>query len=369
MSRRVALFLAGVLFAAFEASAANISVPILELITRGYVKDSSFVLGTHGRMDFQVSGGYKFGGEIVLDFESDDLESLDVGQTQEYVRFKSASVTMRDPFGLPLELSYFTGETDTFGAGDLFPDYFGTMPIASRFRGYLYFPDPDQTRYDGVHTVDGTGLKLSSTLGVPWTVMSLYVYQDAYLGTGYYSADFWASFNSDRFKVETFVGASYPISTYGYYRAGLLMFYDTGMGGEFLTQIGVTRWDPQTDPLAIDMFFFLFEPRVTFGVFSIILTLFWHPEYYHQVSTGELGSADINAKFQFGVPEVSPASGGIETMLSFSSSGDDQFKAVVAPYFSAITSGVIWNFKVNAKVFPFNLSDLVDVFVGVRAEF
>ncbi len=352
--------------AGLPANAANVSVPVLELITRGYFDNNVFSLGTRGRFEFLISGGYKFGGQILMDFESDDLESDAEG---EFLAFKGANITMRNPLGLPLDLVYFTGEGDTFGAGDLFPGYFGSKSISSRFRGYLYFPEKDQVRYSGIHTVGGTGVKISSSFLTDWNFTAAYVYQDAYLGTGTYSADLWTSINTERFKMEAFVGSSFPVSTYGYWRAGLLLFYDTGQGGEFLTQIGVPRWDPAVDPVQIDLFYFLFEPRVRFGIFSIILTLFWHPQYYLQAETGELGSADINTKFQFGEPERSPASGGVETHLAFSSTGDDQFKAVAAPFFSVVTSGVIWDFKVNTKIFPFSLSDLVEVFVGVRAEY
>ncbi len=348
--------------------AADLAVPNLELITRGYASGGDFVLGTRGSVDFLVAGGYKFGGRVLLGFESNNLEDP---EGEKNLQFKGAYVIMRNLFGIPLDLTYFTGENDVFGRGTIFPSYFGAKPIASRFSGYLYFPEENQIRYDGIHTVSGTGLKIASGFGSTVNLSALYIYQDSYLGTGTYSLDLFTAFNTELFKTEAFLGASYPYpdAKYGYYRAGVLLFYDTGQGGEFLTQIGVPRWDPNVDRFTIDLFYFLFEPRVRFDFFSIILTLFWHPEYYLQEKTNELGSADINANFQFGEPNVSIMSGGVESSLSLSTTAAEQFRAVIAPYFSTITSGVIWDFKVNTQIFPWNLSEMFEVFVGVRAEF
>lgn len=346
--------------------AADFAVPELELTTRGYIDEGSFLLATRGSMEFLVAGGYKFGGRISLGFESNNLEDLDVDRS---IQLKGARVIMQDPFGIPFSLAYFTGDSDVFGTGDVFPDFFGARTIASRFGGYLYFPDPSQVQYNGIHTVSGTGFQLSSDFNTGAVLTSLYLYQDSYIGTGTYSLDIYTALNSKQFKLEAFVGASYPASDFGYYRGGLLLFYDTGQGGEFLTQIGIPRWDPANDPFGIDMFYFLFEPRVRFGIFAIILTLFWHPQYYLQTLTEKLGSADINANFQFGDPDTSQVSGGIEAKLGFSTTATEQFQAMISPYFSTITSGIIWDFKINSQLFPFSLSNLAEVFIGVRAEF
>ena len=346
---------------------ADVNVPTFEVITRGFMDSGSFVLSTRGSVDFLFAGGYKFNGRVLLGFESNDLEDLTQSKSME---FKGAEITMRELLGLPLHLTYFTGINDTFISGDIFPSMFGSKPISTKFRGYLYFPDPLQIRYDGIHTVSGTGVKLSTTFGTERNQTELYLYQDSYLGTGNYSLDIRTLLNFQKFKLEYFLGVSYPASPpFGFYRTGLLLFYDTGAGGEFLTQLGIPRYNPATDSIAIDLFYFLFEPRVRFGIFSIILTLFWHPQYYLQEVTNELGSADINVNFQFGEPELSPTSGGIESALNFSTTGGQQFKAVISPYLSAITSGVIWNVKINAKIFPLSVADLFDVFIGVRAEF
>ncbi len=356
------------LFPVILSFSANVAIPSLELTTRGYLEEGAFKLNTRGNMDLLFEGGYKFGGRVILNFESDSIEEISGDAT--YLSFKTASVVIRDFLSLPIDLTYFTGEYDIFCTGDIFPDYYGTEAIASDFRGYVYFPDGIQ--YNGIYLVNGTGLKFSSSFGTDWNNTSLYIYQDSYLGTGHFSADFNTIINLEKFKLEAFLGGSFPVSDYGFYRTGVLLFYKTGEAGEFLTEIGIPKWDPMYDPFEIDLFYFLFEPRVKFNIMSIIMTLFWHPGYYKEYlleSTNELGSVDINMNLLFGKPKITPLSGGVESCLSFSTFSDDQFTAVVSPYFNAITSGVIWNLKLKVKLFPFSLENIAEAFIGVKAEF
>ncbi|MEW5815444.1 MAG: hypothetical protein AB1798_08645 [Spirochaetota bacterium] len=344
---------------------ADIAVPLLELITRGYFENSTLVLGTRGTFDLLIGGGYKFGGRLVLNLESDHLEDISLNKNLE---FKSISIITQEVFRLPLNITYFTGELEDFCNGDVFTTLYGAESVGTRYRGYMYFPEG--ARYNGIYNLAGTGISISTSSSLSEVFnASLYAYQDSYLGKGYYSTDIRAILNLEKFKLESFAGYSFPISTYGYFRAGLLLFYDTGGGGEFLTQIGVPKWDPAADPFNIDLFYFLFEPRVSFYPLSIILTLFWHPKYYKQQLTDDLGSVDINVNFQIGNPQKSPASGGLESSLKFSAHQTEQFRALVSPYFSAITSGLLWNLKLNVKVFPFVLADMFEAFIGVRAEF
>ena len=137
-------------------------------------------------------------------------------------------------------------------------------------------------------------------------------------------------------------------------------------------QIGMPKWNPEADPLSIDLFYFFFEPRVHFGIFSIFITLFWHPSYYQQTTTGELGSADINLDFRLGDLNKNPYAGGLESTLKVQTpngtSTADPISVTVSPYFSAITTGIIWNFKVNLNLFPFDTAELFEAFVGIKAE-
>lgn len=367
--------------------AADVTVPDFELYTRGYLDGGAFNLATYGKMDIQIGGGYKFGGNIQLGFEGDNIGDI-AALANTHLTFNGASVTIRNLFHAPLDLTYFTGLGDIFANGDAFPQYFGTAPIASRYRGYLYFPTGIQ--YDGIYTVAGTGVKLSAPSLAKWIDPMLYLYQDANLGTGYYASDLRVLLNFDHLKFEGFVGASFPYPTAGLYRAGALIYYNTGAGGSFLTEIGIPQWNPMTDPFDIKLFYLLFEPRIDFGSFAIIPTLFWHPYYYYyvdttsvpitqggpsvavqklEVLTNQVPTANINVDFRFGNPQKNPATGGFETELDYSTTTSSQFTALLSPYLRLVASGVIWNFKVNVKLYPFALSNIAEGFVGIQTQF
>jgi hypothetical protein len=386
MNRSGAILCILIIFVPGAAFSANVSVPELELLIHGFLDDGVFQLNTMGKMDVAIEGGYKFGGRVVIGFENDDLVSRrehlpDDGTTgvsdivsylllQPSLVFKSAAVTIRELFSIPLDLSVFTGQHTIFCNGDIFPSYFGTYPVASRFGSYVYFPD--SIVYDGIHTVTGTGLEISTTFGSEKAKTAIFVYQDAYLGPGIFSADLHTMVNLDFFKMEGFIGASFPASDYGFYRAGFLFFFKAGDVGEFLTQIGIPKYDPANDKFAIDLFYFLFEPRIKIRFFNIHMTLFWHPAFYREyllTSTGELGSIDINLNLLFAEPEKSPFSGGLEGTFSFDTKDIDQFDIKVSPYFRAVTAGVMWDFRLNVRLFPFELSEMFEGFIGITAEF
>jgi hypothetical protein len=88
-------------------------------------------------------------------------------------------------------------------------------------------------------------------------------------------------------------------------------------------------------------------------------------------TTGEEGSADIHFNLQFGNPLSHPITGGVETNFNLNTeSGSSQdFNITATPYVSAVTSGVIWNFMVNVNLLPFDLENMVEGIVGVKAEF
>ena len=360
--------------------AANITIPTFQLLTRGSVQGGLFVLQTQADIDIQLGGGYKYGGELSLSIRSDSLDEprtpgseYDQGvisaALRERLGLSSASAIVRDLFGLPLNVRYFVGEYERILNGDIFPEQFGTDIIASDFRGLLYFPSG--IVYDGVHAIDGTGIAMTSTRLAPWLFLEGSLYQDSYLGPGYYSSDVRAAFNTARFKAEVFTGASFPRADYGVYRAGALLHYSSGQGGEFLTQIGVPRWAPITDgPLNIDDFYFLFEPRVHVGLVSIVLTLFRHPEYYVQAPTDERGATDIVVRLIAGDVRETAVSGGLETGIRLRpASVEKQLRVGVAPFVSINSYGVIWDFKTDFNLFPFDLTNLFEAYIGIRTQF
>lgn len=378
--RKPALVVLLVAACSVAASAANVSIPTFQLLTRGALQGGLFVLESQADIDVQFGGGYKFGGELTLSIETDSLEepsepgaSYDQqvisAALRERLGLSSASVIIRDVLQLPLNMRYFIGTHDRLLNGDLFPARFGTQIIASEFRGLLYFPEG--VVYDGMHVIDGTGLALIAPELANWLYLEGSLYQDGNLGPGYYSSDLRAAFNTERFKAETFVGASFPLADYGVYRGGVLLYYSTGEGGEFLTQVGVPRWAPVTDgSLNIDDLYFLFEPRVHIGAISIVLTLFWHPEYYVQELTNERGATDIAVRLIAGDVQENTISGGLENAIRLRpTSTSEQLNISVSPFLSINASGVLWDFKTDFNLFPFDMSNLFEAYVGIRTQF
>jgi hypothetical protein len=353
---------------------ANIVVPTIELITHGVSSGGLFVLQTYGNMALEVQGGYKFGGAISFGlFNESILESQNLP-----IKFLAASMTIRDVFSLPLTVVYFVGQNDNFGSGSGFAD-FGAPPIMTRYRGYLYFPnnpaDPllPAPIYDGIYQVQGTGVELAVTPVAGTFGMDLYLYEDthpAFTSLGSYSADLRFLLNSSAAKLEGFLGGTAtPGAPLGIYRGGLL-FYATNSNVEFLAQIGIPRWDPShVTSLSVSLFYLLFEPRLHLGSFNVVPTFFWHPGYYNQVdyTATESGTFDANLNLYFGDQTNTTLQGGMEGNLRFQSSAGDM-TVKVSPWVGFSTPGVQWTVKVNAKLWPFDLGDMLDGFVGVRAE-
>ena len=368
-NRLLCLVCLGLLLPLGSSFAADLIVPSMELMTRGYSQDGVFILGTRGNLDLDVAGGYKFGGSVSINLQSDSLEDF---SRDKVLTFKAASVTARELFTLPLDISYFVGKTDLFCNGDIFADVFGAPGVSSLYRGYMYFPET--VPYEAIHGIGGTGVKISTSPNrFQRFLASAYIYQDSYMalegGPGYFSTDLRGVLNLEQIKLDGFFGATFPYAPSGLYRMGLLFFYKPATAGEFLMEIGIPRWDPAVDPFSINLFYFLFEPRLTLNAMSIILTLFWHPGYYLQQATEETGTTNININFSFGNLSKAPYAGGIESSISLLSTETTQFRVLLSPYFRAVTSGVLWDFKVNFNLYPFVLDDLIEGFIGIRAEF
>jgi hypothetical protein len=347
-------------------------------------------------MALEVQGGYKFGGKIAFGLNNQlNLEGFpsigslfgfpvpDVAPKAPPFSFLSASMTIRDVFSAPLNITYFVGLNDVFGSGEGFAE-FGAPPIMTRYRGFLYFPSTDlsvQPIYDGIYQVQGTGMKIEGVPNAEHASLDLYVYEDTHpdqanlgiVGPGRYSADFRFLLNWEAVKLEGFIGATItgapPYSPYGYYRGGLL-FYAINSNVEFLAQIGLPRWDPSIDTsFGVNLFYLLVEPRLHLGMFSIVPTFFWHPGYYMQTSyvTTESGTFDVNLNMYFGDQAKTSFQGGAEGNFQFHSySGIFSLKA--SPWIGFTTPGIVWTVKVNFNLWPFVASSLVDLFVGVRAE-
>lgn len=375
-ARRFAVPFAAMLFLTTVLPAANLVVPSLELVTRGFMNAGKFELASVADMDLVVEGGYKFGGRIGLSYVDASLEDPSIFDR---VAFDGASIVVRDLFGIPLSLSWFIGAYDVLASGSEFPASFGTAEIATAYRGYLYFPTGVQ--YDGIHQVKGTGLKVSAIPVADTLMLSLYLYQDGWFidgidfdltpsfEPGHWSVDLRALANLPAIKLEGFLGVtSVPASVAGWYRAGVL-FHASLKSVEVLAELGLPKWDPVADtPFSINLFSMLLEPRLHLGMFNVAATFFWHPGWYDQQLTGELGTFDVNLNLYFGDPTKAMTLGGLEGNLGFDSTAG-AFDLKVAPYLSFATPGAVWKIKVDTKLVPFDLSDLIEVFVGVRASF
>lgn len=361
-----------------SARGADILVPRFELLTRGYPSGGSLLLATRADIDLAVEGGYKFGGGVgfaitdpVFEDAPDtalttpaDVES----ELERYLALTYAEATVRSLFEAPLSMTYFVGTTDTFGSGDDFPELFGTGRFGTFYHGALY--SYGSTIYEGLYEVSGTGVRFATEPLRDSVALSAYTYQDLRFEPGVYSSDVRARFNSPQVKAELFAGATYPIAEGGLYRGGVMAFFDTGSAGQFFAQLGLPRWDPWSgDPITLDDFYFLFEPRVKLDLFSVILTLFWRPEYYNQTLTNDTGTLDSNIRFQLGDYEQTRVRGGIETGLHYRPEASENLEIDASPFISVTTAGVVWDFMIRATVYPYEYEKSFEGYLGIRTAF
>ncbi|HOZ72438.1 MAG TPA: hypothetical protein PLQ29_10370 [Spirochaetales bacterium] len=378
MARRYAILLIMALSVA-SLHGADLSVPRLSLLTNGRLNAvGAFELATRVDIDMLVEGGSKFDAWFKLGFRNGSMEqylrfvgvgsSLPIGATSDDLAsavsgleastglsLRTVAIQVNELFGTSLELAAFVGHLDQFCSGDDFTEAFGADGFATKYRGYFYYPDGIggdlSRRYDGLHEVYGTGIRLA----MPFERLrpSLYLYQDSWLGAGYYSADARVMLDGDRVKLEAFAGASFPVSTAGTYRGGFLFYFDTGAIGDFYAQIGVPRWDP-TEAFRMDLLYFMFEPRVRFDVGELVLSLFFHPAWYLQEETDESGALEFRFDLGFGEASEGSFKGGVESELAYNPNLDQNTLTMeVAPYLQTLRNGVRWDARLAVRVFPF----------------
>ncbi len=371
---------------------ASITVDSLELLTHGSYSDATGLFSINSRLFFDMSfaGGDKFAGLLKMDFLGGSIENdlstagLTLGTAATLAdviakidasvspRIRTAAVSARHLFGIPLEATYFVGTLDTVCSGDDFMPLFGAAPFGTELRGPMVYPDgvggdPDRF-YNGLDTIYGTGLKLG--LVAKKSAYYLYAYQDSDLPSGSWTANARALFDTGPLKLELFAGASYaPTTASGLYRGGLLFNFAPGKVGEFLAQFGLSRWDPSAT-LSINDFFFLFEPRINFYPGSLAITVFYHPSWYREKATNEGGFLDLNLNLKIGDISKSGSQGGLTTLVAYHP-GDTGFTLDTSPYFSAIASGVEWSFKLDLRLFPFPAAwyGMFRPYIGVKTSF
>ena len=403
-------------------TAAEISLPKLELGSRGRMSGGEFVLSSVINADIALSGGYKYSFLLGFSLEAADIarafayRNFKVGilawdpvtgpdmdlllerynaladrlNNQAFLGFRIAKATARDIFGLPLELSWFLGSGDDFCTGGEFTTRYGLSPIGTDFRGFFYFPDGiggmPLRQYNGIYGVRGTGLSLTLTRWDTITPM-LYLYQDfAYTpetinpdgsvnpGSVFgdkhlYSGDLRMLFRKGWLNLEAFGGVSLNSSLDTSLRLGLMVHIAPGNGAEFFAQAGIPGWTAG-DTFSIDNIFFLIEPRLHFGLLGIFVTFFYHPvEYIHVLTPEERGKADMNIKFRYGKAD-SGAAGGIELRGNLKLDGPQDFTFQLSPFVSFISGGLRWDAKF--LVTPQNYrtpEEMFEIFIGVRTAF
>ncbi len=373
--------LAAFLCAALASSwGAGLSVPAFGIITNGSVDEAGqFGLSSRIALEMLVQGGAKFAAWFSLGFNSISLEDYlaalysssplpdtITGNEDELIAavrrleeangfgLKTAAISFTHLFGGPLDLAFFVGKMDTIASGSDYPALYGTVPFATKLRGFLYYPGGiaknPALAYDGLHEVYGTGFRLA----LPGAALTpyLYFYQDSWLGSGKYSADARFQLNTEAVKLEAFAGASFPDGAFGSYRGGLLFFYDTGVIGSFYAQVGIPRWNP-TEAFDMALFYFLFEPRFDFGPGNLILTVFHHPRYYAQAPTGEEGQLELRVDLGFGDLGAGTPYGGVETAINYDPNSSSLPVSISAgPYIHAYMDGVKIELRLDTRVFP-----------------
>ncbi len=353
-----------------DSRAANLSVTEFELITRGYIENQTrFVLSSIGNFDMEIDGGSKFGGNLGFNFSGKDLENLPDSENKIVLDFASASI--RSIFSLPVDVRYFHGSMENLCSGEEFPALFGSRPITTQLKGFFYFPDGIQ--YNGIHQINGTGMNVSTQFGSDSLALEVYGYQDGYLDPEVYSADARFLYNSENLKLELSGGGTWPQGALGAYRTGMLLYLSAQDQGAFYAQIGIPRWEGGS-PLDQNLFYFLIEPRIYFGSFALIPTLFRHPAYYNNTETQEESSTDVNINLRYGDLNTTGLTGGLEGFININSSTagssvDEQLRLKLSPYLSFVETGSIWTFKINFQIYPYSITELVEPFIGVKAEY
>jgi hypothetical protein len=369
--------------------AADLRVDQLELLSHGELNEEtgSYEVGSRLFFDLSMEGGDKFAGLLKLDFlngnvekalnlANSDADSSSPTLAQDLTdrinnltspRLRTVAVTARSMFGLPLDLCYFVGEMDAFCSGDDFVPLFGAAPFATEIRGPMVYPDGlggnPRVWYNGIYAANGTGFRIATTPKLSeGSVGYLYFYQDSNIGPGTWSGDLRFLSNGSSVKTEIFAGATTGNneSDRGLYRCGLLFFASSGDIGEFLAQMGVTRWDA-TKSLSLSDLYFLFEPRMYIGSAMTAITFFYHPSWYLQKDYRDLGeerALDMAFDLRFGSLSRVGAQGGIQTILAFRPESEDTdvtptLAVDASPYYSLVSGGVRWDFKLDLRLFPF----------------
>jgi hypothetical protein len=387
--------------AVFPVFTVELLVFPFEISNRAMIDDGEFVLSSAAAMDITLKQGHKYGILLGFSFESAnlgknlayrnfDLQYLPPGRppgrddynaladrlnNQAILSFRVIRISVKDVFTLPLELSLFAGNGDAFCTGDDFSSRFGIPPIGTDFKGLFYFPERIEEnvfrRYKGIHETRGMGLSLGLNRW-DFLIPLVYLYQnipevDSSGGfEGHYSGDFRLLLNRESLKFEVFGGITLSQGPDVIYRGGLLAFFNSGYGADFLIQCGVPSKNTE-EPLNIDHIYFLMEPRIDFGFLRLFLTFFYHPVYYLSLTAEEeRGKADVNIKLLTGGLLRYGIEGGLETTLGIKKSWDETFSLGITPFISLVNGGLRWDLKFRWNPLETRPAESFEFFMGIR---
>ncbi|MDR1099046.1 MAG: hypothetical protein LBL28_01050 [Treponema sp.] len=391
----------------FTLRGAEITVPRLELATRAAAEKGDLVISSNAAVDIALNGGYKYGILLGLSFESANLgkafayrnfqtgllapaasvtgaeynELAESFNNQAVLSFRVATATARNLFGLPLELSYFVGLGDPFCSGEEFSARYGVPDMGTNFTGFFYFPEGiggnPYRRYNGIHEVQGTGFSFALTRWENFIPL-LYLYQNipsistagVVAAKSFYSGDLRGLFNGEKIKIEAFMGMTGGRNEAINLRGGLLAFFTSGTGMDFLLQSGIPGWFVDEE-FSIDNWYFLIEPRLDFGLVAFHISFFYHPlEYLHIRTPEERGKADINIKLFVGDLGESRFQGGLETTMGVKADKPEEFSLKISPFASLASDGLRWDlkFRINPLAAD-HPEEILEVFVGIRTAY
>ena len=385
---------------------AEITVPRMELATWGAEIDGNFAFATNAAIDINLSGGYKYGFLLGLSFITANLGKalayrnfaiapaagvtvspeeynnlVDRYNNQAVLSFRIAKATARDLFNLPLEFSYFAGLGDPLCSGEEFASRYGIYDVGTAFTGFYYFPEGigrnPQRRYNGLYSVQGTGFSFALTKLENFIPM-LYLYQDFTIFDGrellferpQFSGDLRFLFNLMHFQAEAYTGISGAKGEKPEIRGGILAFFRSGAGTEFLLQCGIPGWKIDEE-FSIDNLYLLFEPRLRFGIVALHTTFFYHPiKYLHIITEEERGKADINIKLLIGDLPRFNIVGGFETTMGLQVYGMADYSMTMGPFISILGSGLQWDVKLRIDPLAWQTPGQVfQFFAGVKTAF
>jgi hypothetical protein len=154
------------------------------------------------------------------------------------------------------------------------------------------------------------------------------------------------------------------------FRGGLLAFFTSGKGADFLIQCGIPGW-VQGEEFSIDHLYFLMEPRLSFGLYAVHVNFFYHPlEYLHIKTEEERGKADINIKFLMGDMEQFRVQGGLETTLGLKAGTSEDFSCKISPFVSLLSDGLRWDLKLRLNLLAGETpEEIAEIFMGIRTAY